>query len=221
MGRLVGWHTRAGELGVRLLVLHLLWIAWALRGGIVLGVFPATAAVLDVVRRDAMRGADDPGRDTVRREVAAAWRRELVPANVLGWTVTGAWALLLLDRRVLGAVDLGAAGPVVAGLLTVLTVVAFVVTAALPTLASHFAEGPLRLVRRALVLVVARPGHALANAVVVGVVLCAYYVVPGLVPVFGVVLPASLSFATMWGSGLLPAARPRPEPVPEPVPVPA
>ncbi|QCB93546.1 YesL family protein [Cellulomonas shaoxiangyii] len=210
MGRLVGWHARAGELGVRLLVLHLLWIAWTLRGGVVLGVFPASAAVHAVVRRDAVHGVGDRGHRAVRAEFRAAWHAELVPANVLGYTVGALWAVLLLDRRVLGVVDLGLAGPVLAGLLTLLTVVAFVMTAALPVLASHFAEGPVRLLRRAAVLVVARPWQALANAVVVGVVLSVYYVVPGLVPVFGLALPAWLSFATLWGSGLLPAPAPVP-----------
>lgn len=205
MGRLLGWHTRVGDVGARLLALHLLWVAWTLRGGVVLGVFPATAAVLAVVRRDALHGTDGRGWAALRAEVRTAWRAELVPANVLGYVVTAVWALLALDRRVLATVDLGLAGPVLAGLLTLLTLVAFVATAALPVLAAHYAEGPVRLLRRALVLVAARPWQALANAVVVGVVLCAYYVVPGLVPVVGVALPAYLSFATLWGSGLLPA----------------
>ncbi|QGQ19267.1 DUF624 domain-containing protein [Cellulomonas sp. JZ18] len=216
MGRVLGWHTRVGDLGLRLLVLHLLWIAWTLRGGVVLGLLPATAAVQAVVRRDVLHGTDDPDRGPLRQEFAAAWRRELVPANVLGYVVAGGWAVLLLDRRLLGVADLGVAGPVLAGLLTVLTVVAFAVTAVLPALAAHFDEGPARLLRRALVLVAARPAHALAHTVVVGAVLCLYYLVPGLVPVLGVALPAYLSFTTLWGSGVLPApARPAaPRPVP-------
>ncbi|SFJ95699.1 YesL family protein [Cellulomonas sp. KH9] len=206
MGRLVGWHTRVGDLGLRLLVLHLLWIAWTVRGGVVLGVFPASAAVHAVVRRDAMHGVDGRGVRAVRAEFRAAWRVELVPANVVGYAVLGLWGVLLLDRRVLATTDLGAAGPVLAGLLTVLTVAFFVVSAVLPVLASHYAEGPVRLLRRAVLLVAARPVLALGNAVVVGTVLCAYYLVPGLAPVFGVALPAWLSFSTLWGSGVLPGA---------------
>ncbi len=204
MGRLLGWHTRAGEIGLRLLWLHLLWIVGTLRGGVVLGVFPATAAVAAVVRRDLVRG-EDAGREPLRREFTALWRAELVGANVLGWTVTAIWAVLLLDRHLLRVVDLGAAAPVLAGLLWVLTAFAFVLTAALPALLAHFAEGPLALLRRGAVLVVARPKQALLNALAVGVVLCVYYVVPGLIPVFGVALPAYLSFSALWGSGVLPA----------------
>lgn len=205
MGRLLGWHTRAGELGLRLLWLHGLWIVGTLRGGVVLGVFPATAAVVAVVRRDLVRGDDDAGREPLRREFGAFWRAELVGANVLGWTVTAIWAVLLLDRHLLRVVDLGAAAPVLAGLLWLLTAFAFVLTAALPALLVHYAEGPLAVLRRGAVLVVARPKQVLLNALAVGVVLCVYYVVPGLVPVFGVALPAYLSFSALWGSGVLPA----------------
>ncbi len=208
MGRLLGWHTRVGDQGLRLLVLHLLWIGWTLRGGVVLGLFPASAAVQAVVRRDAMRGVEGRGLRAVRAEFRAAWRAELVPANALGYVVLGLAGVLVLDRRVLATLDLGAAGPVLAGLLTVLTVTSFVVCAVLPVLASHYAESPVRLLRRAVLLVAARPALALGNAVVVGTVLCLYYVVPGLGPVFGVALPAWLSFATLWGSGVLPAAGP-------------
>lgn len=210
MGRLLGWHTRAGDLGLRLLRLHLLWIGWTLRGGVVLGIFPATAAVCAVVRRDLLRGEDDPDRAPLRHELGAFWRQELVGANVLGYAVTALWAVLLVDRHLLGVVDLGAVGPVLAGLLWVLTAFAFVATAALPALQAHFAEGPGALLRRAAVLVLARPKQALLNALVVGVVLCGYYVVPGLVPVFGVALPAYLSFSCLWSSGLLGAPRPVP-----------
>ncbi|GEK19588.1 YesL family protein [Cellulomonas xylanilytica] len=212
MHRLLGWHTKAGDLGLRLLQLHLLWLWWTLRGAVVLGVFPATAAVLAVVRRDAMRGDDDRDRLALRQEFGAFWRQELRPANGVGWTVTAVWAVLLLDRHLLAVVDLGLAGPVLAGLLWVVTAFAFVMTAALPALSAHFAEGPGALLRRGAALVVARPRQALLNAAVVGVVLCTYYVVPGLVPVFGVALPASVSFWYLWGSGLLAAPTTSPAP---------
>jgi uncharacterized membrane protein YesL len=213
MDRLLGLHTRVGELGLRLLQLHLLWVVWTLRGGVVLGAFPATAAVYAVVRRDVRGGRDDDDlRPPLRQEFGATWRQELAAANTLGYVVALLWAVLLLDRHLLAVVDLGAAGPVVAGLLWTVTAFAFVATAALPALQAHFAEGPLRLLRRSAVLVLARPRQAMLNALVVGAVLCGYYVVPGLAPVFGVALVALASTTSLWGSGLFgaPAAPVRP-----------
>jgi uncharacterized membrane protein YesL len=206
MNRLVGWHTTAGEIGLRLLKLHLLWLGWTLAGGVLLGVFPATAAVHAVIRRDLLRG-DDDDRAALREEFRIFWRESFAGANVLGYVVTALWALLLLDRHLLSRVDMGGAAPALAGLLWVLTAVLFVMTASLGSLHAHFAEGPLSMLRRSAVLAVARPKHAIMNALAVGVVLCAYYVVPGLIPVFGVALPAYLSFAVLWRSGLLPAPR--------------
>jgi uncharacterized membrane protein YesL len=129
--------------------------------------------------------------------------------------------VLLVDRRLVSAVDLGAAAPVLAGLLWVLTAFAFVMTACLPVLLVHYAESAPALLRRSAVLVVARPRQACLTALAVGVVLCVYYVVPGLVPVFGVALPAYVSFSALWGSGVLavPDRPDRPSPVVHRVPV--
>lgn len=204
--RLVGWHTRVGETGLRLLQLHLLWVLWTLRGGVVLGMFPATAAVHAVLRRDVLRG--DDGHRPLREELAGFWRAELWPANRLGYSLAAAWAVVLLDRQLLATVDLGGMAPVLAGLQTLATVVLAVVTACAFPLAAHVDEGAPALLRRSLLLLLGRPRAALLTTVAVGAVLCAYYVVPGLVPVFGVALPAWVAFGCLWHSGALPTAAP-------------
>ncbi|KAB8194142.1 DUF624 domain-containing protein [Nonomuraea phyllanthi] len=201
MNALLGWHTRLGEVGLRLFLLHLLWLGGTLAGGVVLGVFPATAAVYAVVRRDLM-GRDEPSR--LREEFATAWRREFRAANALGYAFLALWALLLLDRHVVATVDLGAAGPALAGLFWLLAVFLFGMSVAAGPLAAHFAESVPKLVVRSALFVLARPLVAGLNAVAVAVVLCVYYVVPGLVPVFGIAAPACLSFAYLWSTGLLP-----------------
>ncbi|MBZ2197420.1 YesL family protein [Occultella gossypii] len=215
MLRLLGWHTRVGEIGVRLFALNALWLLYTLRGGVVAGVFPATAAVHAVLRRDLMR-PDDPHREPLRVEFGAAWRAELGSANVIGYVLTTAWVLLLVEHHVLtsgGAQGLAAG---VAALLWFAAALLFVLCASVWMLAVHFDEGPLATLRRAALLALARPLTALGAAVVLAVVLCLYYVVPGLVPVFGVAGPAMLTSAQLWRSGVLPrpAREPRPEPVP-------
>ena len=203
MGRLVGWHTRAGEIGLRLFQLHLLWLAGALAGGVLLGVFPATAAVHAVVRRDVL--GDEPR--PMLREFAAAWRREFRTANVLGYTLAALWVLLLWDGQLLGAGVFGPATPVVAGVRTIALLALALVSAHAFALAAHFDDGPAALLRRSAVMAVARPLPALGNALVWAVVLASYHAVPGLAPVFGVAVPAYLSFGCLWSAGVLP---PRP-----------
>ncbi len=200
MHRLLGWHTRAGEIGLRLFQLHLLWVVGTLAGGVLLGVFPATAAVYAVVRGDVMGNERGP----LVRQFRTAWRREFRTANLLGYVLTVLWVLLLWHGRLLGAGGLGAAAPAVAGLVTVATVVLALVSTQAFALAAHFDEGPGALLRRTALMVVARPVPTLVNAILWAVVLGAYHVVPGLVPVFGVVGPAYLSFTYIWSTRMLP-----------------
>lgn len=223
MKRLLGWHTGLGETGLRLFLLHVYWIGYTLRGGVVLGAFPATAAVYAVLRQDLLHpGADDGERGSLRQEFSRAWTREFGAANRLGYTFAVLWALLVGDYRLLNAFELGAAAPVVAGLLWLLMAYVFCMTASVGALSAHFSEGVLALVKRSAVLVLARPLLALVNSLIVAAVLCGYYVVPGLVPVFGLVVPVFFSFGYIWSTRVLPRkaeVEPRPGVLTESVPV--
>ncbi len=201
------WYQRLGRLGVRLLCLHLLWLAWTLRGGVVLGAFPATAALHGVLREDARHAVahpdDPPGLKGLRARFGELWHREFAAANRLGVALALCWAILVLDRRVVEHLDLGGLGPVLAGGLTVAGVALGLITALVWPLQSHFDESVRALLRRALVLMAGRPASAALAGVGVGVLLCAYYLVPGLVPVFGLAAPAAITTAVLWRSGVL------------------
>jgi uncharacterized membrane protein YesL len=216
MLRLLGWHTRAGEIGLRLFLLNVLWLLYTLRGGVVFGVFPATAAVHAVLRRDVIRPGDT-GRAPLRAEFAAAWRAELRSANLIGYALTAAWVLLLAEHRLLTSAGAQGLAAGVAAVLWFAAAVLFLVSGSVWMLAVHFDEGPVATLRRAAVLVLARPLTAIGTAAVLATTLCVYYVVPGLIPVFGVAVPALLTSAWLWRSGVLP--RPAQEPHPSHLPV--
>lgn len=211
MNRVLHWHTSLGDVGFRLAHLQLLWIVHTLMGGIVLGAYPATAAVFSVLRRDRMEADDWPGgrhRPSLWREFHDAWRGELVSANVIGLVLTAGWAVVAYDHRLLraagsGAVDMAAA-PLLQWVLWILTLVLLVVSASVFVLHAHFAEGPGRILRRAVVLTIARPVLALVCAGILAVCLGLYYLLPGLAVVFGVVTPAAAVVAYVWRSGVLP-----------------
>ena len=208
MNRVVGWHTWLGDAGFRLAQLHLLWIAHVLLGGIVLGIYPATAAVFAVLRRDRMEADDWEGgrhRSSVWREFHDEWRREIVSANIIGLVLTAGWAVVVYDHRLLRAVDM-AAGPILQGLLWLFTLALLVVTATVFVLHAHFAEGPARILRRSAVLTLARPVLALVCAGILAVTLGLYYVLPGLAVVFGAVAPAFMITSYVWQTGVLPRA---------------
>ncbi len=202
MRRLLSLHSTAAEIVLRLFLLHLLWILHTLRGGVVVGLFPATAAVHAVLRRDVM--SRDYARAGLWREFGAGWRSELGRANVLGWTITTLWAVLLVQHGILTATPPTGLAAGVAGALWLVMAVLGVVTSVAWVLHAHFEESVMALLRRSLTLAVGRPLVALGCAAGVAVVLCGYYVLPGLIPVLGTTLPALVAVTTLWGSGVLP-----------------
>jgi len=207
MQRLLAWHTRIGHLGLRLLCLQLLWLGWTVRGGIVLGVFPATAAVHGILRADARREdlapGDVPELRGLRAQVRDLWRREFAVANRLGAVLTLLWAVVLVDRAVVANVDLGSLGPVLQGAHTVGGVVLGVLTVLVWPLQAHFDEGPFALLRRSVVMMLGRPAITAITALGVGIVLYVYYLIPGLIPVFGIIAPAAIATACLWRMGVL------------------
>ena len=64
----------------------------------------------------------------VWREFHAAWRSELVSANVIGVVLTAGWAVVVYDHRLLRAVDMGVAGPALQGVLWLLTLLLLVIS---------------------------------------------------------------------------------------------
>ncbi|WP_114855409.1 YesL family protein [Brachybacterium sp. YJGR34] len=210
MPQLVRWHLGLGELALRLFLLNLLWVLGVLAGGIVLGIAPATAALHAVLRQDRIEGVHEaegtspPPRGTLWAEFWAAWRGEFVRATRLGAVLATGWALLLADRWVLSALDLGTAGPAASGIVVLLTVALALVTVVVWPLAAHF-EDPLRTVlRMVLTVLVARPGLTLSVLVVLGAAAAIWQSLPGLVPVFGLALPCWVVTFLVWRSGVLP-----------------
>ncbi|MFI2363368.1 YesL family protein [Promicromonospora sp. NPDC019610] len=200
--RLVTLHTHVGTLGWRLLKLHLLWLLHTLRGGVLLGVFPATAAVHEVLRRDLMSD-DIAERRGLWKEFDVAWRANLRGANLLGYALTLLWAVLLAERQLLAGAGTGLAGAA-GSLLWFATAFLAAACAQVWPLAAHYDEAPVVHLRRAATLVLARPLIALTSASALGAVLAVYYLVPGLVPVLGVAAPALATSYCLRRSGILP-----------------
>ncbi|MGY5764157.1 YesL family protein [Brachybacterium sp. DNPG3] len=201
-------HMGLGELALRLFLLHLLWLAGTLAGGVLLGIGPATAAVHAVLRRDRMdRRLEEldrpvPSRARLGREFWTHWRAGLLPANLLAAVLGAGWAVIAVDRWVLGP-GIGAATPWLSGVVVALTVVLALLSAVVWPLQAHFSDPLPRLLRMALVLLLARPLRTLAVAGVLAATIAVWGAVPGLVPVFGIVLPAWAITAIYWRAGVL------------------
>src|SRR5690606_24151105 len=137
-------------------------------------------------------------------EFWAAWRAELGRANRLGAAMLVGWAVLMADRWVLGALDLGPAAPWVSGGVGVLFLVLAAVCVMVWTVAAHFADPLPRLLRMTLTLLIARLPLAISVMAVLAVTVWVWQTIPGLAPVFGLVLPCWAVSSLIWRSGVLP-----------------
>ncbi|WP_262315799.1 DUF624 domain-containing protein [Lacticaseibacillus parakribbianus] len=86
--------------------LQLLWWWWTLRGGIVLGAFPALASCVKLLLRrlesteDDRFGGEAAQLGAMNREFGLFWRQSFKDANGIGFISGGAIVLLMLDLAV-------------------------------------------------------------------------------------------------------------------------
>lgn len=90
LDKMLGWVTRA-------VVLNLLWICYTLKGLVIGGVFPATAAALAVTRKWVMGDVDISIRKTFKNK----YKQEFVTANILGWVLTLIGGVLYYNYQLL------------------------------------------------------------------------------------------------------------------------
>ncbi len=209
MPALVGWHVRIGELVGRLFVLHLVWLLGVVAGGVILGAAPATMALNAVIRRDLLNQALEAGnlvvaeRPGLWREFWRVWRTEFWHAQAIGAVVLAGWEVLGLDRLVLRG-GIGEVTPWLSGLVVVLSVLWAAVTLIVWPVAVHFDEPLPRVAKLVVVLALSRPAQSLVALAVAAGWLGLWRASPGLVPVFGVALPAWCVAWLYWHSGVLP-----------------
>ncbi|MBM7094845.1 DUF624 domain-containing protein [Bacillus sp. H-16] len=79
--RLVNWIYRGLEVFVKVAALNVLWMVFTVVGAGVLGIFPASAALLSVIRKWMMEGMDT----SVPRTFIGSYKKEFVKVNVLGY----------------------------------------------------------------------------------------------------------------------------------------
>lgn len=142
---------------------NLLWIGLTLAGGVVVGFFPATAALYATWRRwlRTPQSREEP----IARLMLAAWKQELGRANAIGWPVAFLTAVLSYDLWLTG--QLAGAGRVAFYASVVIAGLLLAMLLHLPFVLAHVEGPPLRLVRTAAMLALAFPLHTVAIAAVI------------------------------------------------------
>ena len=182
MNRIAEGYVKLGTWGLHLFLLNLLWLLFSAGGLLVAGLFPATAALFSVVKR-LMEEKDDI---RIFKEFWTQFKEHFIRANVLGYTLLLAGALLYIDFRVMQ--QLVGTSVFHLFLLTFLYLfIFFYLFAALyafPILV-HYRMNVWGCLKYSLIMAVGKPLQSLGLVLALGVLFWLYAKVPGLVPVFG------------------------------------
>lgn len=163
----------------RLLLVQGLWLAGALAGLVVLGVFPASVA--------AVRALEAPSAPA--RTFVAAYRASFGRANLVGAGFHVAWILVALDVAGSSALPSGIAAAALAAV-TIVGAVAAVSAAYAVVAMARAPRVPARSVLRfAVVAPWLTPGRALGALAVLGAVAAAFAAAPPLALLFGASAP--------------------------------
>jgi uncharacterized membrane protein YesL len=183
---------RTCEWFMRLAYVNILWICFSLFGLILFGFFPATAAMFAVIRKWIMKETEIP----VFKSFLAAWKKEFLASNILGFILFTIGYLLYADFLYLqentGSLFQLAYYP----LLIVFFIYVLVVFYVFPVFV-HYDIKIFQVIKNAFFIVMLNP---LANIMMIAGALGVYFVMialPGLIPLFA---GSVLTYVLMWCS---------------------
>lgn len=189
---LTGKLYEACEWIMKLAYVNILWVCFSLLGIIVLGFFPATAAMFAVVRKWVMKETDI----AVFKTFWSVYKKEFVSSNVLGFIVFVIGYVLYIDLQYFPDSSSALSQFIYFPLLIVFFVYLLMLLYVFPIFV-HYDIKVLQVIKNASLIVVMNP---LSNIIMVAGSAVVYYVMtslPGLIPFFG---GSALSFVTMWCS---------------------
>lgn len=178
------WYMRLGNWGFNLVLLNLLWLLFSFSGLLVVGIFPATAALFAVMRLMIMES--DNG--SMIKLFWAKFKAEFIAANVVGYVMLLIGLVLYTDLKVLHYVNQDTLYTI---LMSTTMVVIFIYVLSLLYIFSVFVHYDLKIwqyPKHAFILVIARPLHTLIMAILVVSILFLYLQLPVLIVLFGISL---------------------------------
>ncbi|WP_146197444.1 YesL family protein [Promicromonospora sp. AC04] len=196
---------------MNIFVVNLAILVHSFLGLVVVGWFPSVAAAYGTWRHWFRESAPQ----WTARETWATfhhlWRGELGAANLLGWPLTLAGALLVLELRLMTHEVAGASGAATGGALTVILFALVLFAMLVWVVRAHFDQTSWWAARTTVQMLLARPICSLMLAVLGLITLWTWSQWPGLLVVFGAALPIFLVTAIVYYLGGLPGfGAPRP-----------
>lgn len=184
MNNVSGWYIRFGEWALKLFLLNLLWFIFSVLGLLVLGIFPATAALFAVMRKLLMQSEDI----SIFKLFWNSYKNEFLKSNLLGFVISFIGFLLYIDYRVLQQLSVNILHQSLTITSFILIFLYVLVSIYIFPIFVHFNMSTFGYIKHAFILAIARPLKTLLVIVGLAVILYVLRLVPGLIPVFGVSL---------------------------------
>lgn len=166
---------------MKLTYLNLLWISFTLLGFVLVGIFPATVAVLSTIRKWSYQDEN-----TIWKDFIDAYKREFLKSNLYGWV----W-LIIIAFFIIG-LDLLSVSfhPYVYFSVVACILILLIVSLYCPFLYIHYQLSFITYMKTAFVLTFLYPHFTIL--IVVSFLFCylLFSVIPGLIPFFIISLPA-------------------------------
>lgn len=172
---------RIGTLGFNLIYLNLLWVVFTLVGGIVFGIFPATAALFAVVRKMILEDEDA----AVLPEFIIHFKASFKTSNILGYVGSFIGLFLLIDFRIVQNISNESVQVLLFNLIVVIGIFYLVAMHYIFPVYVHFDLKWNEYFRYACILTIARPLQTIMLVAFVAAVVYLYILVPALVFILG------------------------------------
>ncbi|WP_202077711.1 YesL family protein [Caldalkalibacillus salinus] len=192
MNGLMGGFYKVSEWIMRLAYVNLLWILFTLCGLIILGFFPATAAMFAITRKWIMGEVEVP----VFRSFLEYYKRDFLKSNTLGLVLIIIGTILIVDLRFFRETLSGLTQLLYYPFLTITFFYLLMLFYVFPTFV-HYDIKNFQVLKNALIIMIMNPVQTIM--MVVGV-FAFYYVmltIPGLIPFFS---GSVLAYVMMWFS---------------------
>ncbi|WP_112182338.1 MULTISPECIES: YesL family protein [Paraliobacillus] len=176
------WYIRIGELGLKLFYLNLLWFFFSLLGLIIVGVFPATAAMFNVLRKLIIESEDTP----IFKTFWEGYKTSLIKSNIIGYISLVIGFVLIIDIRVIQQLDSSILNQIITISLYVILVIYALINFYLFPIFSHYELKILEYFKYSIILVLAKPLQTVFLLLGFIVLAYMYQKISGLIPVFGI-----------------------------------
>lgn len=185
------WYLRLGTWAFNLFLLNLLWFFFTCTGLIVLGIFPATAALFAVLRRTIIEDNDLP----VLKLFVRNFRTEFIKANLLGYLYVLFGLVLYMYFQVVQLISYNQLQSIMVNITVVISVLYFITSLYVFPLFVHFDQKSFQYLKNALILAVGRPVRTIM--MLLGLLLLTYicFRITVLIPVIGISLSC---YVIMW-----------------------